>query len=329
MDLIITQYGASLRIRDGVFSIKHKDGISTVPAGQVKTLTLHRGVVLSADALFEALELGIDVLLSDRRGDPLGRLWNHRFGSISTIRKNQLAFCRSPDALPWVVGLLDRKIDGQVLLLQAVSPDRPAAKTVEEAVRKMEETRRQLRAVRGASVPETGPRLRALEGYASRLYFGAVNTCLPDHYRFDRRSKHPALDMVNSLLNYAYGMLYGRLESALLRAGIDPSIGVLHRDEYNRPVLTYDCIEPFRVWADWVVFHLCRQQVIFREFFDTDNGGWWLNDQGKRILIQSFTDFFEEVVPFEGLDRSRFVHLDLFAQRLAQQFKNFEPDGES
>lgn len=327
MDLVITQFGASLRIRDGLFSVKHKDGISTVPAGQVKTLTLHRGVTLSTDALFAALDMGIDVLLADRRGDPLGRLWNHRFGSISTIRKNQLAFSRSPAALPWITGLLDRKVEGQILLLQAIAPDRDYAKAIAEAIRKMEETRIQLTLVKGVSVHETGPRLRALEGYASRLYFETVNHCLPDQYRFDRRSKHPAMDMANSLLNYAYGMLYGRLESALLRAGIDPSIGVLHRDEYNRPVLTYDCIEPFRVWADWVVFHLCRGQVIFREFFDTDNGGWWLNDQGKRILIQSFTDFFEEVIPFEGLDRSRFVHLDLFAQRLAQQFKNFETDG--
>jgi CRISPR-associated protein Cas1 len=61
-------------------------------------------------------------------------------------------------------------------------------------------------------------------------------------------------------------MLYGHCESALIHAGLDPFIGIMHRDEYNRPVLVYDFIEQFRHWADYVVCHLCLQEVVCEEF---------------------------------------------------------------
>ena len=51
------------------------------------------------------------------------------------------------------------------------------------------------------------------------------------------------MDVANALLNYGYGLLYGKVESGLIKAGIDPYICVLHRDEYNRPVLVYNIIE--------------------------------------------------------------------------------------
>jgi CRISPR-associated protein Cas1 len=33
----------------------------------------------------------------------------------------------------------------------------------------------------------------------------------------------------------------------LNKSRYDPYVGVMHRDEYNRPVLAYDVIEKFRV----------------------------------------------------------------------------------
>ena len=65
------------------------------------------------------------------------------------------------------------------------------------------------------------------------------------------------------------------------------------------------------------------QQIIFPEFFDTDTGGWLLNLDGKRILIQSFNDYLEEVINLNNLERSRNTHIELNAQELASMFKDF------
>jgi len=127
------------------------------------------------------------------------------------------------------------------------------------------------------------------------------------------------------LLNYAYGILYGKIEGALIRAGIDPYIGVMHRDEYNRPVLVYDVIERFRVWADYVVFGLASQQVFTSDCYTIrKDGSYWLENNGKRILIQSFNDYLSEVIKIKGVDRSRVVHIDLYAQSLARMFESLK-----
>ena len=144
---------------------------------------------------------------------------------------------------------------------------------------------------------------------------------LPAAYQFATRSKHPATDPFNALLNYGYGMLYGKIEGALIKAGIDPYVGVFHRDDYNRPVLVYDVIERYRVWIDYIVIQLCQQAAFPEECFVARNGGIWLEGLGKRILIQSVNDYLAEVITDGPLRRSRMVHIQQYAHDLATHFQ--------
>jgi CRISPR-associated protein Cas1 len=111
----------------------------------------------------------------------------------------------------------------------------------------------------------------------------------------------------------------------MIHAGIDPFIGLFHRDDYNRPVFVYDVIEVFRYWADITVTNLCMQQIIFPEFFNIDQGVFFLNSDGKRILIQSFNDYLDEIVMYNNLERSRITHIDLYIQEIARMFKEYQP----
>ena len=46
---------------------------------------------------------------------------------------------------------------------------------------------------------------------------------------------------------YAYGVLYGLVEKACIVAGLDPFVGFLHTDNYNKTSLVFHLIEPFRI----------------------------------------------------------------------------------
>jgi CRISPR-associated protein Cas1 len=130
---------------------------------------------------------------------------------------------------------------------------------------------------------------------------------------------------VNAFLNYGYGILYGKVEGALIKTGIDPYIGVLHRDDYNRPVLVYDVIELYRVWVDYVVYSLVIQNALTDEFYSVQpDGSYWLEPLGRRVLIQSFNDYLDDTIEVKGNVRSRQHQIFLYAQSLAQQFKNAE-----
>lgn len=314
---------------DGLLSIKFEDKINKVPIGKIKTLYLTKSIQISTDVIYACLEQGIDLLITERNGNPVGRLWNNRFGSISTIRKNQLDFANSPDVVRWVIGQLTDKIENQAdLLFCLLTLNEPHEKLIGNTADKMRKICDKLKDSESDTMAEAGPRLRALEGQASKLYFACINQHLPFRFQFSGRSKHPALDMVNAMLNYAYGILYGHIESALIKSGLDPFIGFFHRDEYNRPVLTYDVIEPFRPWADWVVFHLCLNEVLEESHFETENGAYWLQGDAKRFLIQHFTDFFEEVIEYKEKRLSRFVHLERAASALASEIQKKETAGE-
>lgn len=330
MQLIIDKKGAGLTVKNGRYLIRFPDGEQQVAPGKIRSIWLSPASKLSHEVVRMAIEHETEILFIDRRGQPIARVWSPRYGSVSTIRKNQVSFAQDRAAMDWVKQLLAAKMDNQIALLAVVATDEPGWEAmIQEAQEKIEYTKTQMLALEGESLKEVANSLRGSEGRASRVYFTSLSQMLPESYRFARRSQHPARDMFNALLNYAYGMLYGKVEGALIKAGIDPYLGIFHRDEYNRPVLVYDCIEPYRIWADFVVSRLCMDQVIFPEFFVVEEEGYWLEAAGKRILIQSMNDYLDETVIRQGLSRSRATHIDLEMQALATLFKEFntEDDG--
>ncbi len=326
MQLVLDKYGAMLRVKDGRFYVRTEDQKQLIPMSKVKSIMLSRSTMVSAEAIAGAVEREIDLFFVERNGQPFARIWSNRYGSIATIRKNQLAFSRSAEAVSWVKKLLSHKLDNQCALLIGLgSPGGATEQLIESTVDKIKGFREKIRQLASQDLKAAAGSLRGWEGNASRLYFSCISEHLPETYRFDKRSKRPAMDMFNCLLNYSYGMLYNEVESALIRAGIDPYAGIFHRDEYNRPVLAYDVIERFRVWAEYPVIDLCLQQVVFPEFFDVEDGEYWLNAAGKRILIQSVNDYWEETVTIERKTRARRNHIRLYAESLANLFKNFNP----
>jgi len=317
--LIINKRGSSLSVKGGRYCVRTPERETYIPVHEIKSIHLHAATKLTFEVVQTALQHNTDLLFIDRRGQPLGRVWGNQFGSISTIRKNQLAFSQGTAGAEWVRGLLVQKAENQGLVLEMLQlmTDRQCPEAMKNCAFYTDKFKNFIL----KELPETFATFRGYEGSLSRTYFGAIRELLPAQYRFEKRSQHPALDMFNCLLNYAYGMLYGHCESAMIRAGIDPAVGVMHRDEYNRPVLVYDFIEAYRHYADYVVCHLCVQEVIFEEFFDVENGQFWLNTDGKRLLIQCMNDYLNELVSLQGLSRSRLTHLELDAQRLATTLK--------
>ena len=272
-----------------------------------------------------ALEHEIEIMFMDQTGTPIGRVWSPRYGSISSIRKGQLNFSYSHDAVDWIKRVVSQKIENQqAMMLLFSTPDHPNPAT-EKSVRRLEDYRKKISTLEGEVVHDIAATLRGWEGQASRIYFATINEFLPEPFRFEVRSQRPALDVVNAILNYGYGILYGRIEGIMIKAGIDPYIGIMHRDNYNRPVLVYDIIELYRIWVDYVVYTLVAQGVVTDEFYSVrPDGSYWLEPLGRRILIQSLNDYMDEVIAMKGVSRSRLTSMKLYIQSLAQKFKQFE-----
>lgn len=88
--------------------------------------------------------------------------------------------------------------------------------------------------------------LMGLEGAFANHYWAHVRKLLDKGIIFEGRVREGAKDNVNSSLNYGYGILYGRILNALIKAGLNPMSGFLHSFQQGKPVLVYDLIEEFR-----------------------------------------------------------------------------------
>lgn len=324
MELVLNTFGTSLSRDNEGFVILAKEGKQCIPAEGITSIQISRGAQITSDAVLLAIEREIEVLFMDRSGRPMGRIWSPKYGSVSTIRKGQLSFTFSKEAVAWIRDVISRKIENQQALILMMIPRSPEMEVAaRKAINRLEDYRTKVNGVEGEIVADVAPTLRGWEGLASKIYFNALNLFLPEAYRFKERSQHPAVDITNALLNYGYGLLYGKIEGALIKAGIDPYVGVMHRDDYNRPVLVYDVIELYRVWVDYVVCSLLMQQVITDEYYSVrDDGSYWLEALGRRVLIQSLNDYLDEVIMLKGVSRSRLNQISLYAQSLAQQWKN-------
>jgi CRISPR/Cas system-associated endonuclease Cas1 len=76
---------------------------------------------------------------------------------------------------------------------------------------------------------------------------------VPDHWQtFGARvspltgSPRLAVNPPNAILNYLYAILESEARLAAAELGLDPGLGVLHRDTPNRDSLGCDLVEPIR-----------------------------------------------------------------------------------
>jgi len=106
-----------------------------------------------------------------------------------------------------------------------------------------------------------------------RVYWRTLSLCVPERFRFKGRSRNPAKDEFNCLLNYAYGVLYGEVERACVLAGIDPYVGFIHTDHYAKTSMVFDVIEGYRIFAEETVLNLFSRKRIKQALFDAYQDG--------------------------------------------------------
>lgn len=324
MDIIINTFGSSISKNGNGFVITTPNETRRIDTDCIKTIQICSSAQITSDAIMLAIEHEIPVLFVDNRGAVIGRIWSPKYGSISTIRKGQLLYSMSKDAIDLTKQIIVTKIENQQALLDMMVTNDIQVTKVKRANSRMDNYKNKIIELDGENIRDIASSLRGWEGLSSKIYFDTMNLFVQDNYKSRKRSQHPAKDVLNALLNYGYGILYGKVESCLINAGIDPYVGILHRDEYKKPVFVYDVIELYRVWVDCVVYTLVIDECITDECYTVKtDGSYWIEPSGRRLVIESLNDYMDETIRQNGRNCSRSQHISLYAQSLAQRFKSF------
>ena len=299
MQLFIDTYGSYIHVKDEMFEIRvRKDGEVKkhhYSARKVSHLMITLGTAISSDAVKLAVDHNIDILFADRNGSPLGRVWHSKLGSTSAIRKAQLMASMNQTGLEWIKTWIGQKIGNQVKFIKDLKKHRKEKHDfLDKKIGALEEMVKSMNELEAESISEVANRIRGLEGTCGRLYFETLSAVLPKKHQFNGRSFRPANDPFNAFLNYSYGILYSKIEKALIVAGIDPYIGFLHRDNYNQLSFVFDYIEPYRIFAERVVFQLFSGKKVKNEHTEAITNGCSLNKAGKELLVPAFNKYMDE-----------------------------------
>ncbi len=330
-DLLLDTSGLVLKRNKGRFLVRHKtEGVRTFSPFELRTIVVGARCLISTGALQLAITHGIPVLLLDKLGRPAGRVWSPSLEGLADLRVAQAFFSVHPVALQWIVHIFLGKADQQIEILDWLTSctDKETAETI-AARDTLRAGMAQLAAcAREAQPPDTlRNRIMVLEAGMAKSWWAAIASQMPTPWSFENRSRRPAKDPFNAGLNYLYGMLYGTTETALMRAGLDPQIGVLHAEEYNRPVLVYDFIERYRPQAERLWIQLCLENAIPPSGFEPWKGGVRLGRYGKRLLIPRYYEWLEERIDYKGQKVKRINTIARDARALAGLMRTIElPD---
>lgn len=325
MQIFINTYGTYVHVKDEMFRIRVPDKeketskINHIAAHKITSFVMSLGASLSTDAVALALKHNIDIVIVERNGHPIGRFWHSKLGSTTKIRKEQLQASLNETGLHWVKLWLTTKLQNQAKFLNDLKKHRSKLHVfLDDKVEAIIDFSNKINEAEAEKVSDIADSFRGWEGSAGRHYFAALSKCMPDAFAFEGRSFRPAKDEFNAMLNYAYGILYSRIERALMLAGIDPHVGFMHRDDYNTKSLVFDYIEPYRIHADRFVFRLFTGKKINKSYFTEITGGFSLNEDGKAFLVNSYLEYLDsERIRYKGRLQTRMNAMQLEAHSFA------------
>ena len=216
------------------------------------------------------------------------------------IRRNQLLYSFDERGLNLAKEWIINKFNIQIDFFQKLYKYREGkAEYILQSVESLKKSIEKIKKLEG-NIDEKRGTIMGIEGSSGKVYFNTLNKVMPQKYKFKGRSRMPAQDPFNAMLNYGYGILYSMIEKACIIAGLDPYVGFIHTDNYNKKSLVFDIIEMFRTYNDKVVVYQFTQKKVNDSYFDKIKNGYTLNDDGKKFFIENFNKYFEKTIRYNN-----------------------------
>lgn len=322
MQLVLDTKGIVVKKRNGCFHLQTTKHERLINPHKVTSIAVTSHCTLSSSAIRLAIVNGIPIYFLDFLGNVEGRLWTGSFGNLSTIRRYQVLFNDTPEAILWAKQLFMLKLQNQVDNLDYLKSKHKSKSTkLDQSINALNTAIDKINETKGKNLKTIMASMLGIEGSSARAYWQAIAECMPIEWHFDERSRQPAKDRFNALLNYMYGMLYGIIETTIFSAGLDPYLGVFHADQYNKPTLSFDIIEAFRGWIDRLLLEGIIKWDIKDTFFEELNGGVGLSKAGKAFIIPIFNQYWAERTLHNHKNILRKAHISRFVYELIELLK--------
>ncbi|MBU4599150.1 MAG: CRISPR-associated endonuclease Cas1 [Proteobacteria bacterium] len=328
-EVFVSTPGSFLGCRGERLVLRQKGAVKAdVPLLRIRGICIASpGVTISSNLIELCARKSVTVYFLDQMGKVTGLLsppGGHRSDlSLAQLKHRETSLGRLL-ACQFIWG----KLKNQRALLRyniknhARHGESAALSLCRETVKAMGDYIDQVKNISKSNSPENfRARLLGLEGACASRYWRAAGALLPSDAGFNGRNRRGAKDLVNSILNYGYGILYVRMNTAVVRSGLNPEAGFLHANEPGRPSLVLDMVEEFRApVVDRSVFALLKLKVKVGQ----DEQGH-LTPETRRRVVQAVLQRLNAPTPYRG----KKISLEEIMHRQGEALKNCLKGGRS
>lgn len=291
--------------------------IEEQPEGEIR---VDEGVTISSDLIEELCLRGITLHFLSGVNKPYAMITSHMLTATIEARREQIEAMKDQRSLEFSKAIVFGKITNQEKLLRYFGKyikgaDPEKFKTIESLTKELRKLREKVKTIIGNHIDEKRNTLIGIEGTAGRLYWDVLKEILIQKVEFFGKLTKGAIDPVNSLFNYGYGILYSTVWGSLVNAGLEPFAGFLHVDRPGKPSLVLDLIGEFRQPViDRVViahFNLGQDIKITDGLLDADT---------RKIIGEKILGKLESVETYKGKKYQIRSIIQMQARNLASFF---------
>ena len=240
--LVITDHGSFLGLRDDRLAVQQGDDTSYYPLNRLCTISIaKRGISISSN-LIEALSVrGVKLFFLDFRGVPHTALIGQSQHGVVAVRQAQMNYC-SDDTMPIARKIVSAKIRNQRAVLNHLGKyhQQPCLHSASNEL---------MQYSKSASTAQNVDALLGHEGASASSYFQALRDAHLFSSTFAKREGRGSQEVNNSMLNLGYSLLGSYLLNAIVNAGLEPYLGVLHKQRPGKMSLVLDLMEEYRAWV--------------------------------------------------------------------------------
>ncbi len=229
----ITDMQAHLSLHRGFLKVSIKNGKDyEIPLYDIGGIISNSySITYSSSLLVKLAELNIPFIICGTNHSPAAFLWPVETHSLMAGKMdNQINTRKSFYEKIWQ-DIIQIKIYNQSVCLSSLQKDDRILKSLIKKV-------------------AVGDR-ENIEAQAAKVYW---NKLFGNDFIRDKNGEG-----INTLLNYGYTILRSGIARSIMGAGLQPAIGIFHKNKYNSMRLADDLMEPFRPIVDYFVYKLSEE----------------------------------------------------------------------
>jgi CRISPR-associated endonuclease Cas1 len=285
--LYVTDQGAYLSVKNQQFQVFYQQELKIkVPATRVTNIVMFGCCNVSHGAVSMALRQRIPIMYLSQKGRYFGHTAVQGDAKVEYLMK-QVQCCANPVFIrQQAETIVAAKLHNSRILLMRLNRRRQT-QLATQAIDLID--------VLIDSLPqaESMDALRGYEGKAATIYFQALGSLFTGFFAFDKRTKRPPTDPINSLMSLGYTLLSQQVFSFVQSLGLHTHFGNLHTPRDNHPALVSDLMEEFRAQVvDSFVSYIVNKKILTPEDFTSpdERGGVYLQASALKKYLKHWEE---------------------------------------